>query len=266
MKAQGTYLEKILTRTRADLPARMKQKPGALLSTLARAAPAQPGFEKALRQAPRAAVIAEIKRKSPSKGFLDRDLDPSVIAADYAEGGASALSVLTEPAFFNGSLEDLARARAGCKLPLLRKDFIVDEYQLFEARVSGASAVLLIVAALTPRELGALLRQARALSLDALVEVHDEEELYVALDAGATLVGINNRDLKTFEVDLAVTETLAPKAVKAGTLVVAESGIQTPEDVKRLAAAGAGAFLVGESLVRAGDRVAATRSLVEALP
>lgn len=265
MKADGTYLEKILTRTRADLPARIKKQPAAILKTFAAAAPRQPSFEKSLRDAKGAAIIAEIKRKSPSKGFLDADLDPALVAKDYAAGGASALSVLTETAFFNGSLEDLKRARGGCALPLLRKDFIVDEYQLLEARVAGASCVLLIVAALSPKELGALLKAARALSLDVLVEVHDEEELIIALDAGATIVGINNRSLKSFDVDLAVTERLAPKAAKAGTLVVAESGIATPADVRRLAAAGACAFLVGESLVRAGDRVQATRALVEAI-
>lgn len=265
MKAQGTYLEKILARTRADLPARIKKQPGAILKTFAKAAPKQPEFERALRDAPQAAIIAEIKRKSPSKGFLDPDIDPKVIAADYAAGGASALSVLTETAFFNGSLEDLARARTGCSVPLLRKDFIVDEYQLFEARVAGASCALLIVAALTPKELGALLRQAREVSLEVLVEIHDEDELHIALDSGATLVGINNRSLKSFDVDLAVTERLAPMAAKAGSLVVSESGVRTAEDVKRLAGAGAHAFLVGESLVRAADRVAATRALVEAL-
>lgn len=266
MKAEGTYLEKILARTRADLPARVKKQPAAILKTFAGAAPGQPSFEKSLREAKGAAIIAEIKRKSPSKGFLDADLDPALVAKDYAQGGAAALSVLTETAFFNGSLEDLKRARSGCALPLLRKDFIVDEYQLLEARVSGASCVLLIVAALSPKELAALLKSARTLSLDVLVEVHDEEELIIALDAGATIVGINNRSLKSFDVDLAVTETLAPKAAKAGTLVVAESGISTPEDVRRLANAGANAFLVGESLVRAGDRAQATRALVEALP
>lgn len=265
MKAEGTYLDKILQRTRADLPARMKQKPAALLKTLAKAAPAQPSFVAALKKAPGAAIIAEMKRKSPSKGFLDAEMNPGEIAADYESGGAAALSVLTEPAFFNGSLEDLARARSACRLPLLRKDFVVDEYQLIEARVQGASAALLIVAALTPKELKTFLKSSTELGLEALVEVHDRPELDRALEAGATLIGINNRDLRTFAVDLAVTETLAPIAVAAGALVVAESGVQGPDDIRRLHAVGARAFLVGETLMRAGDRVAATRELAGAI-
>jgi indole-3-glycerol phosphate synthase len=265
MKAAGTYLEKILARTRLDVEERKRLKAPALLKTLARSAPRPPGFETSLRAAKGARLIAELKRRSPSKGFIDRDLDVTQTARDYTTGGAAALSVLTEGAHFGGSLEDLSRARAGTGLPLLRKDFVLDEYQLSEARVAGASAVLLIVAALEARLLAALLKESRALGLEALVEVHDDAELDAALDAGAAMVGINNRDLRTFSVDLAVTERLAPRAAKAGTLVVAESGISTPDDLRRLASAGADAFLVGESLIRAADRAAATRALVSAL-
>ena len=239
MTAEGTYLEKILARTVADLPARKKQKPLPMLRVLANAAPKPVPFEQSLRRSPAARIIAELKRKSPSKGFIDRDLNITETAKDYAAGGAVALSVLTEGPNFAGALEDLGRARQGCKLPLLRKDFIVDEYQVVEARVNGASAILLIVAALDQKQLNDFLKLSRELALDALVEVHDRAELDRALDSGAGLAGINNRDLKTFNVDLTTTEQLAPTAAKSGALVVAESGIQTPADVKRLAAAGA---------------------------
>lgn len=264
MKAAGTYLAKILERTKADLPARKKAKAEPLLRTFAKSAPKTPGFEQTLRRTPPARIIAELKRKSPSKGFLDRDLDVTKTAKEYEAGGAAALSVLTEPAFFNGALEDLSRARAGCRLPLLRKDFIIDPYQIVEAKVGGASAVLLIVAALEDKELRDFLKLAREFDLDALVEVHDEAEMDRALDLGAPVVGINNRDLRTFEVDLGITERLAPKAAKAGALVVAESGIETPDDIRRLAKAGADAFLVGESLIRSAYRADAVKALVEA--
>jgi indole-3-glycerol phosphate synthase len=265
MKATGTYLEKILARTVADLPARKVKKPLPMMRVLANAAPKPVPFEQSLRRAPTARIIAELKRKSPSKGFIDRDLDVTQTAKDYADGGAVALSVLTEGPNFAGTLEDLGRARQGCKLPLLRKDFIVDEYQIVEARVNGASAILLIVAALENKQLVDFLKLSRELALDALVEVHDPAELDRALDTGAALIGINNRDLRTFQVDLGTTERLAPTAAKSGAFVVAESGIQTPADVKRLAAAGAEAFLVGESLLLAASRADAVRSLVGSL-
>jgi len=265
MKAQGTYLEKILARTAADLPARQKQKPLQILRVLAKAAPKPVPFEQTLRRAPAARIIAELKRRSPSKGFLDRDLDLTETAKEYSAGGAVAISVLTETPNFAGTLEDLGRARLGCKLPLLRKDFIIDEYQVVESRVNGASAILLIVAALEGKQLSDLLKLTREYGLDALVEIHDAAELERALDAGAGLIGINNRDLKSFAVDLAITERLAPAASKAGAFVVAESGIHTPADIKRLAQAGAEAFLVGESLILAGNRTEAVQSLAGAL-
>jgi indole-3-glycerol phosphate synthase len=206
-------------------------------------------------------VIAELKRRSPSKGEIRPDFDAVAIARAYQAGGAAALSVLTDERFFGGSLAVLEAVRAASSLPLLRKDFVIDSYQIDEARVAGADAVLLIVAALTPRTLSRLDEHARDLDLDVLVEVHDEAELEVAKTIGADLIGINNRDLKSFATDLAVTERLA-KLVPEGVLIVAESGISEPADVERLARAGATAFLVGESLMREPDPGLALRRLL----
>jgi indole-3-glycerol phosphate synthase len=219
----------------------------------AKAADAPPvrDFQAALA-GPGLSVIAEIKRRSPSRGDLDPDLDPARLAASYQEGGASALSVLTEPHFFSGSDADLARARAACDLPVLRKDFTLVPAQVWEARVIGADAVLLIVAALDDPTLRRLLETADEAGLAALVEVHDEEEAERAVEAGARLVGVNNRDLRTFTVDLAVAEKLAPALVDVPTKV-AESGIAGPDDARRMAAAGYDAVLVGEWLVTRGD-------------
>ena len=217
-------------------------------------------FFGALRK-PRAgdiALIAEVKKASPSKGVICEDFDPVRIAKEYEAAGASCLSVLTDEKFFQGSLDYLRQIREAVKLPLLRKDFIIDERQILEAIEWGADAILLIVAILDD----ARLKQFHALAIEAglaaLVEVHDEAELDRALDAGATLIGVNNRDLKTFDVDLATTERLASKLFASPTtreslLLVAESGIHTREDVARLAKCGAGAILVGESLVRGND-------------
>jgi indole-3-glycerol phosphate synthase len=205
-------------------------------------------------------VIAEIKRKSPSKGEIRRDFDPVAVARAYAEAGAAALSVLTDEPYFGGSLAVLEAVRAVTPLPLLRKDFVVDAYQIDEARVAGADAILLIVAALAPDELARFAKYAASLGLEALVEVHDEAELDVALASGAALVGINNRDLRTFETDLGVTERLAPRAAGRA-LVVAESGIFGHADVKRLARCGARGYLVGESLMREADVGLALRKL-----
>ena len=218
------------------------------------------GFRAALVSAPAPAVIAEVKRRSPSKGEIRADFDPEACARAYGEGGAAAISVLTDEHYFGGHLSFLGKVRAVVDRPLLRKDFIVDPYQVDEARVAGADAILLIVSALPQDTLVALQDHARSLSLDVLVEVHDEAELDRAVEAGADLIGINNRNLKTFVTDLAVTERLAPK-LPEDVLVVAESGIFTPDDVARLAAAGAGAFLVGESLMRQPDVAGALRAL-----
>jgi len=206
------------------------------------------------------AVIAEVKRRSPSKGALDADLDPAQVAADYEAGGAACASVLTDAEFFAGSPQDLRAARAACTLPVLRKDFTVCAADVCDARLMGADAVLLIVAALSDEELISFLSLAQELGLDALVEVHDEAELERALDAGAELVGVNQRDLTTFSVDEAraarLVELIPPEVV-----AVAESGIRDGDDVARLADVGYQAVLVGESLVRAPDRQSAVRAL-----
>jgi len=206
------------------------------------------------------AVIAEVKRRSPSKGALDADLDPALVAADYEAGGAACVSVLTDAEFFAGSPQDLRAVRAACALPVLRKDFTVCGADVCDARLMGADAVLLIVAALSDQELISFLSLAQELLLDALVEVHDEAELERALDAGAELVGVNQRDLTTFSVDeeraARLVELIPPEVV-----AVAESGIRDGDDVARLADVGYQAVLVGESLVRAPDRRSAVRAL-----
>jgi indole-3-glycerol phosphate synthase len=205
-------------------------------------------------------VIAEIKRKSPSKGEIRRDFDPVAIARAYTAAGAAAISVLTDEPYFGGSLAVLEAVRAVTPLPLLRKDFVVDAYQIDEARVAGADAILLIVAALSPDELAGFAKHAADLGLEALVEVHDGAEMELALASGVPLIGINNRDLRTFHTDLAVTERLAPRA-SGRAVVVAESGIFCPADVQRLARSGARGYLVGESLMREADVGLALRKL-----
>jgi indole-3-glycerol phosphate synthase len=207
------------------------------------------------------AIISELKRASPSRGLIRADFDPEKLAAELETAGASALSVLTDKEFFHGSLENLRRAAAITKLPCLRKDFIVDEFQLLEARANSADAILLIVAALTTKELTTLARRAAELALDVLCEVHDENELRIASDAGCNLIGVNNRDLKTFKVDLETAFRLAhliPKDV----LSVAESGIHTGADISRLRTAGFRAFLIGESLMKAEEPGDALRNLL----
>jgi indole-3-glycerol phosphate synthase len=257
-----SILEEILARTHGELAQRKRARPEAQLRDLALAA-GQDGGGRSLREAlerPGIGVIAEFKRRSPSAGTLREGAEIAEIARAYERGGADALSVLTEGPGFGGSLEDLAGARAACGLPLLRKDFIVDPYQLHEARLAGADAVLLIVAALTPARLGELRELARGLGLDALVEVHDGAELAVALEAGADLVGINNRDLRDFSVDVERTYALLD-AIPAGVRVVSESGIGDPAQLARLQAAGVDAVLVGESLMRAPAPEEALRAL-----
>jgi indole-3-glycerol phosphate synthase len=206
------------------------------------------------------AVIAEIKRRSPSRGELRPDFDPVACARCYAEAGAAALSVLTDRHFFGGELAFLEAIRAEVALPILRKDFLIDPYQVDESHARGADAVLLIVAALGASRLQALLDRARKRGLGALVEVHDESELEIALAAGASLVGVNHRDLRTFEIDLGLTTRLAPR-VPPEALLVAESGIFTHDHIEQLRSAGAQAFLVGESLMREPQLGPALRSL-----
>ena len=206
-------------------------------------------------------VIAEIKRRSPSKGNLAEDLDPDSVARAYEAGGAACLSVLTDSEFFGGSSDDLRAARAACGLPVLRKDFTVDERDVVDARLMGADAVLLIVAAVDDSELASFLALARSLRMAALVEVHDADELARALGAGADVVGVNQRDLHTFEVDRQRADAMVA-AIPSDVIRVAESGIASATDVARLADAGYDAILVGEAIVTAADRAGAIRSLI----
>jgi indole-3-glycerol phosphate synthase len=208
-------------------------------------------------------VIAECKRRSPSRGVLRADYDAASIARAYESAGAAAISVLTEPTFFDGSLADLAAVRAAVELPVLRKDFVVSEYQLLEARAAGADAVLLIVAALARGDLRRLLKQAAALGLEALVEVHDRGELDVALDAGAALVGVNNRNLRTLAVDVRASEDLIAR-IPSGVVSVSESGLKSAGDLARLGRLGYRAFLIGERLMTDPDPGGALRRLLEA--
>ncbi|MAE94170.1 MAG: indole-3-glycerol phosphate synthase [Deltaproteobacteria bacterium] len=252
-----TILDEILDHKRVEVAAARETTPDAELAAAAAAIDRQPrGFRRALVESEPPRVIAEIKRRSPSKGEIRADFDPLAIARAFEQGGAAALSVLTDEHFFGGSLDVLRAVREVTALPLLRKDFVVDPYQIDEAWVAGADAVLLIVRALEPAELPRLQEHARALGLDVLVEVDDEAGLERAAAAGADLIGVNNRDLARFVTDLAVTERLAPK-VPEDAVLVAESGIFGFEDVDRLTEAGAQAFLVGESLMREPDVAAA---------
>jgi indole-3-glycerol phosphate synthase len=256
----ATYLDRILAAHRAaaaEDPRRLEP-----LLDEARTAPAPRGFADALRtDAERGlAVIAEVKRRSPSKGDLAVDLDPAGTARDYVAGGACCLSVLTDVAFFGGSVADLQEARSAVAVPVLRKDFTVDARDVADARRMGADAVLLIVAALDDAELADLHDLALDLGLDVLVEVHDEAELERGLATGATVVGVNQRDLTTFEVDPARAVRVG-QAMPGGVVRVAESGIRGPADAVALAEAGFHAVLVGESVVTAGDRVASVAGL-----
>lgn len=260
----GTFLDRIVTRTLADLPERKRVTPLATLEQRAAERQDAVSFETALRGT-QLGVIAEVKRASPSKGPIAEGIDAAAVATDYLAAGASAISVLTDEPFFQGSLADLEAVAAVAHAtetprPVLRKDFLVDRYQIVEARASGADAVLLIVSLLPGSVLGKMLAEVHALGMQALVEVHDEAEREAALAAGARVIGINNRDLRTFTVDLATTERLA-SGIPDDRTVVAESGIHSGADARRLAAAGAHALLVGESLMLSSDRAAAIREL-----
>jgi indole-3-glycerol phosphate synthase len=254
----ATYLDKILEAHRAA--AAVDQRPLDAMLSEARAKPAPRGFAAALRGADGLAVIAEVKRRSPSKGDLHADLDPAEVARAYVAGGATCLSVLTDAEFFGGSTDDLGAARGAVDVPVLRKDFTVSARDVADARCMGADALLLIVAALDDAELGELHAVALGLSLDVLVEVHDEGEVERALAAGATVIGVNQRDLVTFEVDqdraVRVAEAIPPDVLR-----VAESGIRGPDDAAALQEAGYDAILVGESVVTAGDHAAAVAAL-----
>lgn len=249
-------LKKIVSRKQFELTATKAARPLTEVQARLPDLEDQPrGFEQALRNARESGwtpVIAEVKKGSPSKGIIRPDFDPLEIAECYDRNGATCLSVLTEEHFFLGHLSYLALIREQVRLPLLRKDFIFDPYQIYEARAAGADAVLLIAAMLDLSQLIDFAALAKELYLDVLLEVHDERELEIALETGCTLIGINNRDLRTFRCDLATTERLV-RNIPDDRLVVAESGIDSRVDILRLQAAGAGAFLIGESLMREPD-------------
>jgi indole-3-glycerol phosphate synthase len=255
-------LDEIVARKCVDVTARRAALPRGALEVCAATLPPPRSLAAALtpRVAGEVRVLAELKRASPIKGALAEGFDPVARAREYVRAGAAALSVLTD-AHFQGSLADLDTVRALVECPVLEKDFVVDEYQLWEARAHGADAILLIVAILDPPLLTDLFQAAKGLGLSALVEVHREGELARAAELGAGVIGINNRDLMTFRTDLATTERLAVRA-PAGACVVSESGIATRDDVKRVCAAGAQAILVGESLSRSGDPATKLRELL----
>lgn len=257
----ATYLDRILARHR-EVAASDRRHLGELIAATRRLESCR-GFASALERVSvqgTLGVIAEVKRRSPSKGPLAAEVDPAAVASAYVEGGATCLSVLTDVEFFGGSPDDLVAARAAVTLPVLRKDFTVDERDVADARLMGADAVLLIAAALDPGELAHLHACAVDIGLDVLVEIHDEAELAVAMDAGATMVGVNQRDLVTFAVD-------HDRACRMGSLIpegvvrIAESGVRGPDDAARLREAGYHAVLVGETLMRAPDRAAAVAAL-----
>lgn len=256
-----SVLERIIAYKRDEVAARKARRSQSELDgAIRRQGPAR-GFVEHLLETQGPALIAEIKKASPSKGLIREDFDPATLARAYDEGGAACLSVLTDAPSFQGHEDYLIAARKACDLPALRKDFMIDEWQVAESRAFGADAVLIIMAAVDDALASDLHDAADAFGMDALAEVHDESEMTRALKLGFKLIGVNNRSLATFETDLAVTERLAPMAPEA-VLLVSESGISTHADIARLTAAGARAFLVGESLMRQDDVEAATRALL----
>lgn len=257
-------LARIAAYKREDVAQRKAARSQDEVDAAAKAADAPRGFRAALEAAHgpgRLSLIAEIKKASPSKGLIRPDFDPPALARAYAAGGAACLSVLTDGPSFQGADTFLVAARAAVSLPAIRKDFLVDPWQVAESRSLGADAILVILAMIDDSLAAELMSEAARFGLDALVEVHDEAEMDRAGALGATLVGVNNRDLKSFHVDLAVTERLAPRA-PANALLVTESGIFTAEDARRMEACGAKAMLVGESLMRQADVEAATLALI----
>jgi indole-3-glycerol phosphate synthase len=260
--SDGSVLDTIVARTRERVAEESARRPVRELQAFAELAPPPRPFAEALARPGKVNVIAEHKRRSPSRGAIREDLEPADVARGYEKAGAAALSVLTDEPFFGGRIEHLVAARGATGLPVLRKDFVVDPWQVWEARAASADAVLLIVAALEDPALKDLLGLAGEVGLDALVEVHDRDELDRALEAGARIVGVNSRNLKTMEVSLDTALSLAP-AIPEGVVRVAESGIRTGDDVRRLREAGFDAFLVGERLMSAPDPGAALRQLLE---
>lgn len=259
VRETGTYLDRILAQTAKTVAADKLRTSAVKMAANVRFAPAvTPGSF----QRDTLTVIAEFKRASPSKGRFPVEVSPQEIANDYIAGGAAGISCLTDEPFFQGSLNDLDEVvrTAAARVPVLRKDFTIDRYQIDQARCHGASLVLLIVACLDDTDLVGLREHAESLGMTALVEVHDEAEAERAVKSGATMIGINNRDLRSFHTDLATTERIAPQLPKS-TIIVGESGIHSVEDAERMAAAGCDVILVGESLILRQDRVAAVREL-----
>ncbi len=258
-----TILDRIKAYKLEEIEACKAAKPIGEVETAAKNAPPVRGFADALLQASKQGygLIAEIKKASPSKGLIREDFDPAALAAAYAAGGAACISVLTDAPSFQGSKEDLTLAREACSLPILRKDFMFDPYQVAEARAIGADCILIVMAAVTDEEATALETEAARWGMDVLVEVHDAEELERAGRLSSRLVGINNRDLHSFETSLGVTRKLV-KRVPEDKIIVSESGLSSSDDLAELARYGARCFLVGETLMRADDVAAATRDLL----
>ena len=251
----GDILQTILATKRREVEIGRAAEPSAQIEARAKAAAPARDFVGAIRKkigVGKPAVIAEVKKASPSKGLLRPDFDPAAIARSYEAGGAACLSVLTDRDYFQGTGEHLAQARGACKLPALRKDFVVEPWQVYESRAMGADCILLIAAALATQDMRGLEQVAISLGMAVLVEVHNGDELESALTLGTPLLGINNRDLRTFETRLETTIDLLPR-IPAGKIVVTESGIAEPQDVSRLRAEGVDAFLVGEAFMRASD-------------
>jgi indole-3-glycerol phosphate synthase len=254
-------LTKLVEAKRLRLQKAKMRVPEAIVKQMAKTAPAVPSFQAALESADRVRIIAEVKKASPSKGVLAVNLQVDDLARQYKAAGAAAISVVTEEDYFQGDLSWVGQIRKASGLPVLRKDFVFDEFQVYETRGAGASAILLIVAMLKPTQLKDLHDLARKVGLDVLVEVHDETELSEALEAGARIIGVNNRDLKTFKVDVDTSLRLA-KLIPEDRLFVVESGIHSKADIDRLLAAGADAFLIGEHFVTSNDPVSALRGLL----
>jgi indole-3-glycerol phosphate synthase len=254
-------LTKIVEATRLRLRKAKMRVPEAIVRRMAATAAAPPSFREALESAGRVRIIAEVKKASPSKGEFTQDFSVDRLIQAYTSAGASAISVVTEEDFFQGDLSWIGQIRKQSTLPVLRKDFVFDPFQIYETRGAGASAILLIAAMLRPDELKSLLALVREVKLDALVEVHDEQELHEALEAGADIIGVNNRDLKTFDVDLATSLQLA-KQIPEDRLFVVESGIRSRKEIDALLEAGADAFLIGETLIVSDNPAAAIRGLL----